>query len=91
MTSPIGVGLFGAMHHSKHKFAVVQHLVVKITTIIGIKGVIDSKKPCNSLNIMGLFENYWRRRDLYLDPPNKSTNTHQSFYLYRLKSNPTPI
>jgi hypothetical protein len=63
MTSPIGVGIFGAMHHSKHKFAVVQHLVVKITTIISIRGIIDSKKPSNSLNLLGLLEKYWRRRD----------------------------
>ena len=63
MTSPIGVGFFGAMHHSKHKFAVVQHLIVKITIIIGIKGVMDNKKPSNSLNLLGLFKKYWRRRE----------------------------
>ena len=44
------------MRHSKHKYAVVQHLVVKITTIIGITSVMDNKKPSNSLNLLGLFE-----------------------------------
>ena len=63
MTSPIGVGIFGAMRHFKHSFAVVQHLIVKITTIISIRGIIDSKKPSNSLNLLGLFEKYWRRRE----------------------------
>ena len=51
------VGLFVAMHHSKHKFAVVQHLVVKIPTIITIGEIMDNKKPSNSLNLLGLFEN----------------------------------
>ena len=50
------VGLFVAMHHSKHKFAVVQHLVVKIPTIITIGEIMDNKKPSNSLNLLGLFE-----------------------------------
>ncbi len=45
------------MHHSKHKYAVVQHLVVKIPTIIIIKGIWGNKKPSNSLNLLGLFEN----------------------------------
>ena len=45
------------MHHSKHKFAVVQHLVVKIPTIITIGEIMDNKKPSNSLNLLGLFEN----------------------------------
>ncbi|MEY3798940.1 MAG: hypothetical protein RLZZ406_241 [Pseudomonadota bacterium] len=51
------------MRHSKHKFAVVQHLVVKLTTIIGIKGVVGNKKTSNSLNLLVLFEKYWRRRE----------------------------
>ena len=51
------VGLFVAMHHSKHKFAVVQHLVVKIPTIITIGEIMNNKKPSNSLNLLGLFEN----------------------------------
>jgi len=54
---------FAAMRHSKHKFAVVQHLVVKLTTIIGIKGVVGNKKTSNSLNLLVLFEKYWRRRE----------------------------
>jgi hypothetical protein len=33
MTSPIRVGIFGAMRHIKHYFAVVQHLIVKIPEI----------------------------------------------------------
>ena len=51
------------MRHSKHKYAVVQHLVVKITTIIGNEGDYGQQKPSNSLNLLGLFENYWRRRE----------------------------
>jgi len=45
------------MHHSKHKYAVVQHIVVKIPTIITIRGIKGNKKPSNSLNLLGLFEN----------------------------------
>ena len=44
------------MHHSKHKYAVVQHIVVKIPTIITIRGIKGNKKPSNSLNLLGLFE-----------------------------------
>jgi hypothetical protein len=33
------------MHHSKHKFAVVQHLAVKIPTIITIGEIINTKNP----------------------------------------------
>jgi len=57
MTSPNIVGLFVAMRHFKHKFAVVQHLVVKIPTIITIGEIMNNKKPSNSLNLLGLFEN----------------------------------
>ena len=60
MTSPNMVGLIVAMHHSKHKFAVVQHLVVKITTIITIGEIMDNKKPSNPLNLLGFFENTGR-------------------------------
>ena len=45
------------MRHFKHKFAVVQHLVVKIPTNINIRRIKDNKKPSNSLNLLGLFEN----------------------------------
>jgi len=45
------------MHHSKHKYAVVQHIVVKIPRIITIRGIKGNKKPSNSLNLQGLFEN----------------------------------
>ena len=45
------------MHHSKHKYAVVQHIVVKIPTIITIREIKGNKKPSNSLNLLGLFEN----------------------------------
>jgi hypothetical protein len=44
MTSPNKVGLFVAMRHFKHKFAVVQHLVVKIPTNINIRRIKDNKK-----------------------------------------------
>jgi hypothetical protein len=44
------------MRHSKHRFAVVQHLVVKIPTIITIGRIKGNKKPSNSLNLLGLFE-----------------------------------
>jgi hypothetical protein len=57
MTSPNGVGKFVAMRHFKHKFAVLQHLVVKIPTVIIIGEIMDNKKPSNSLNLLGLFEN----------------------------------
>jgi len=35
----------------------VQHLVVKIPTIITIGEIMNNKKPSNSLNLLGLFEN----------------------------------
>jgi hypothetical protein len=70
MTSPIGVGIYGAMRHIKHYFAVVQHLIVKITTIISIRGFIDSQKPSNSLNLIGLFEKLF-----YKEIKNKGTTT----------------
>jgi len=45
------------MRHFKHNYAVVQHLVVKIPTIITIGEIMNNKKPSNSLNLLGLFEN----------------------------------
>ena len=45
------------MSHSKHKYAVVQHIVVKIPTIITIREIKGNKKPSNALNLLGLFEN----------------------------------
>jgi hypothetical protein len=56
MTSPIGFGLFVAMRHFKHKFAVVQHLFVKIPKIITIGGIKDCQKLTNSLNLNDLFK-----------------------------------
>ena len=44
------------MHHSKHKYVVVQHLVAKIPIIIIIKEIQDNKKPSNSLNLLGLLK-----------------------------------
>jgi hypothetical protein len=44
MTSPIGFGLFVAMRHFKHKFAVVQYLVVKTPTDITIGDILGNKK-----------------------------------------------
>jgi hypothetical protein len=58
MTSPIGFGLFVAMRHFKHKFAVVQHLVVKIPTVITIRGILGNKKSSNYLNLKDLFKKY---------------------------------
>ena len=45
------------MRHFKHNYAVVQHLVVKIPKIITIGEIMNNKKPSNSLNLLGLFEN----------------------------------
>ena len=45
------------MHHCKHKYAVLQHLVAKIPIVIVYVEVIGNKKPSNSLNLLGLFEN----------------------------------
>jgi hypothetical protein len=56
------VGLFVAMRHFKHNYAVVQHLVVKIPMIITIGEIMNNKKPSNSLNLLGLFEKWHRRR-----------------------------
>jgi hypothetical protein len=44
------------MHHCIHNFAVVQHLVAKIPTIITIRMIKGNKKPSKSLNLLGLFE-----------------------------------
>ena len=44
------------MRHSKHKYAVVQHIVAKIPIIIKVKKSLGNKKPSNSLNLLGLFE-----------------------------------
>jgi hypothetical protein len=43
------------MHHCIHNFAVVQHLVAKIPTIITIRTSMGNKKPSKSLNLLGLF------------------------------------
>ena len=45
------------MHHCIHNYAVVQHLVAKIPMIIKIGDKLNNKKPSNSLNLLGLFEN----------------------------------
>ncbi|OWS68846.1 hypothetical protein CBI31_08920 [Polynucleobacter campilacus] len=58
MTSPNGVGKFVAMRHFKHKFAVLQHLVVKIPTVITIRDNLGNKKSSNYLNLMDLFKKY---------------------------------
>ncbi len=51
------VGLFIAMHHCIHINAVLQHLVAKLPNIITFQSNLDNKKPSNSLNLLGLFEN----------------------------------
>ena len=45
------------MHHCKHKYAVLQHLVAKLPIVMINEEVIGNKKPSNSLNLLGLFEN----------------------------------
>ena len=70
------VGLIVAMHHSKHKFAVVQHLVVKIPTIITIGEIMNNKKPSNSLNLLGLFENTGGDENRHIHISSHLTQTH---------------
>ena len=45
------------MHHCIHINAVLQHLVAKLPKNIAHQEIMDNKKPSNSLNLLGLFEN----------------------------------
>ena len=52
------------MHHFKHKFAVLQHLVVKIPAVITIRDNLGNKKSSNYLNLMDLFKNMLGKKSL---------------------------
>ena len=62
------------MHHCSKLFAVLQQLFaakqqiildIAIISLLSItyKKIIANKKPKNSLNLLGLFAKYWRRRE----------------------------
>ena len=65
---------FVAMHHCSKLFAVLQHLFaakqqiflcfqISLLFSMTYEAKIGNKKPRKSVDLLGLFEKYWRRRE----------------------------